>query len=103
MERVLANHGHLVTVAQNAEEALGLLAKKGPFQLVITDINMGPGLSGIELAQRINQHYAGTRIAVMSGNHEEISNSGAKATIHASISKPFPNEKIVSLLEKALG
>lgn len=102
-ERVLVNQGHLVAVARNAEEALGQLANNGPFQLVITDINMGPGLSGIDLAQLINQQYPETRIAIMSGNHDEINNAGAKATIHASISKPFPSEKIVSLLEKALG
>lgn len=102
-ERVLSGHGHNVTVAKNGEEALTLLANNGPFQLVITDINMGPGLSGIELAQQINQRYAGTRIAVMSGNHEEMEKAGSLVAIHGSIKKPFPNEKILSLLEKALG
>lgn len=51
--------------AAEAQEALELLAR-GPFALVIADVQM-PGLSGIELLRKINEHYSDTAVIIVSG------------------------------------
>ena len=51
VKRTLRRGGHEVTTATSAEEALELLAAE-PFDLVISDLRMGPGLTGYDLARR---------------------------------------------------
>lgn len=51
--------------ASDAQEALVRLASRA-FALVITDMQM-PGLSGIELLRRINEHFPDTAVIMASG------------------------------------
>ena len=46
----LRRRGHVVTVAQNGWQALGLLRRQ-EFEFLISDVKM-PGMTGIELAER---------------------------------------------------
>lgn len=51
--------------AGDAQEALVRLTSE-PFALVLTDVQM-PGLSGIELLRRINEHFPDTAVVIASG------------------------------------
>jgi two-component system, NtrC family, sensor kinase len=51
--------------AGDAQEALVRLTSE-PFALVLTDVQM-PGLSGIELLRRINEHFPDTAVVMISG------------------------------------
>ena len=48
----LRRRGHEVTVAQNGWQALNLLRREN-FEFLISDVKM-PGMTGIELAQRVS-------------------------------------------------
>lgn len=64
--RLLEKLGYHVVPAGNAEEALGLLEDGERFDLVLTDVVM-PGLSGIELAERIRRSHPDQKILFTSG------------------------------------
>jgi two-component system, NarL family, response regulator DesR len=52
-----------ITEAADGDKALALL-KQQPYDLLLTDIEM-PGLSGIELAQYVQQHLPDTKVVII--------------------------------------
>ncbi len=66
VKSVLAKDGHIVTVAQNGQEALDCIASQ-PFDLVLLDIQM-PDMSGMEVAARIRRMEAAGQLATVNSN-----------------------------------
>jgi len=58
---MLNEQGHKTVVATSAEEALDRLAAE-PFDLLLTDIGMGPGMNGWELAEQVRQRWPAVRL-----------------------------------------
>jgi DNA-binding response OmpR family regulator len=56
-----------VLQASNGEEALHLARSHKDIDLLLTDVDMGEGLNGIELGLRIREERPGLRVLVMSG------------------------------------
>lgn len=56
LARRLQRHGYTVAVAEDGERALEMIAAQ-PFDLVLLDIMM-PGTSGLEVLQRLREHYS---------------------------------------------
>ena len=52
-QRMLERNGYAVVVARSGEEAVGLAATEPNVDLVLMDIDLGPGIDGTEAAQRI--------------------------------------------------
>jgi PAS domain S-box-containing protein len=68
--RALARVGYDVTTATSPLDALGIVERgEKAFDLVITDETM-PGLTGLELAQRIHAAHAGLPVILMTGYSE---------------------------------
>lgn len=57
-------HNYQVTLAESGAEALEILEKEGPFDLVILDIMM-PKMSGYEVCRRIRQDYKPNELSVI--------------------------------------
>ena len=103
----IRNLGHGVVEAQNAREALGMLAADAgqtalPIDLVITDVWM-PGLSGLELLKAIQTRYPDLPVAMISARATlssslEAINEGA----FAYITKPFRAEEVEKVVERGL-
>jgi CheY-like chemotaxis protein len=64
---VLRDDHFCVLEAYNAEEALKVASSQKPIHLLLTDVEMGAGLNGIELASRMVTDRPGLRVLVMSG------------------------------------
>ncbi len=91
-----------VVEAGSGLEALRLLPR-GPYRLVITDINM-PDLSGLELVSfiRKSQHRA-TPIVIISTEGRETDRERAMALgANAYLTKPFRPETLVELVRPFL-
>jgi PAS domain S-box-containing protein len=56
-----------VTCCVNAEDALAALESAGPFDLLLTDIALGAGMRGTDLAARVQQAHPGMPVLLMSG------------------------------------
>jgi DNA-binding response OmpR family regulator len=63
---ILRREGYETAAAYDGSSALTLCETFGP-ELVISDVVMLPGMSGIDLAIRIRQQYPGCKILLFSG------------------------------------
>ena len=51
---LLEERGYKISLAKSGAEALSILSRNNPFDLILTDINM-PGMSGIELIETLQE------------------------------------------------
>lgn len=88
-----------ITEAADGDKALALL-KQQPFDLLLTDIEM-PGLTGIELAQYVQQHLPATKVVVITtfGRSGYIQRA-LEAGVSGFLLKDAPIEQLCSALKK---
>jgi CheY-like chemotaxis protein len=88
-QRMLAQDGHTVVVATSGEEALERLAAE-PFDLVISDVGMGAGMNGWQLAQQVHGRFPGVRFALATGWGGELDPEQARTLgVEAIVAKPY--------------
>ncbi len=68
----LVTLGCSVSTAPNAEQALALLEAAQCFDLLLSDIALGPGLRGTELAAQAQARFPGMAVLLMSGFSAEL-------------------------------
>jgi PAS domain S-box-containing protein len=97
-----------VEACHDAEQALGLLGSaNAPFDMLVSDIALGSGMRGTELAQRVNQTKPAMAVVLMSGYSQE--RSGANAAASAStdrgwtfLPKPCTRAALAAAMVRAL-
>ena len=95
LSQVLQEDGYSVSEAVNAEEAL-VFMDKAPFSLVITDIVM-PGMTGIELLEKIKQLYPETQVIIMTSYASlETAITALRYGAYDYFFKPFKDIELVS-------
>jgi len=87
--------------ASMAEEALQYIAVE-KYDAILTDIAM-PGLSGVELLKKIQEHDSATPVILISGkgaeqDPQDLIDLGA----FAYVTKPFNLDEIESVVERAI-
>jgi CheY-like chemotaxis protein/anti-sigma regulatory factor (Ser/Thr protein kinase) len=86
---VLTQRGHHVVVAASAEEALMYLEEQ-PFELVISDLGLGAGKNGWELADAVRERWPRTRFVLVTGWGAAIDTTEARARgVDRVIAKPY--------------
>lgn len=87
---ILAELGYAVTAVGNGEEALAALgAATEPIHLLITDVIM-PGISGVELAQRVREQMGALPILFMSAFDDHVlAEHGLESARTSFLQKPF--------------
>ncbi len=70
----LADAGLAVVTAATAEEALGAAAgpDAGPPAVVVTDVDLGPGMDGLALAEEVERRWPGVGVVVVTGNWSNL-------------------------------
>lgn len=63
----MQDEGFAVVEADSGEAALDLLAGGLEPSVVVTDIDLGQGCNGVELADRLSRSHPGLRVILMSG------------------------------------
>lgn len=98
---VLEMSGYSVRTAASTEEALRE-AEKCPIDLVITDVVM-PGMTGVDLAERIREHHPRLQILFMSGYTDRalVARGVLEPGVNF-ISKPFSNRALTALAREIL-
>lgn len=103
VRRALELDGHRVTTADDGLEALACLENAGPFDLLLTDVEM-PGLDGVSLARRALTVAPGTRIILMSAFADVADTADSLGDPTArGLAKPFTIERIRSEVRAILG
>jgi PAS domain S-box-containing protein len=101
--RFLASLGCEVTPCASAEQALPLLTPSAPFQLLLTDIALGPGLRGTELAREAQARLPGLAILLMSGFSAELLDTSQSAPLSWELlAKPYSREALAHAIGRAL-
>ncbi|MDR1043928.1 MAG: sigma-54 dependent transcriptional regulator [Candidatus Adiutrix sp.] len=98
---MLGKRGYRCRLAASGQEALAILGQE-EFDAVLTDLKM-PGLDGLELLARIKGENP-EQIVIMLTAFATVDTalSAMKAGAYDYLSKPFKEEEIVLVLEKAL-
>lgn len=93
-----------VISTSDPEEAIDIVEREnGQFGVIITDQSM-PGMTGIQLAQFINNDFSELPIILCTGYRDDILDSDIYgAGIKAVLNKPMTGDEILSALEKVLG
>lgn len=87
--RWMTRKGHDVAEAGNAQEALALLARR-QFDVAVVDYNM-PGISGVELLQRMKSDDVETEVIILTGQGSiESAVQAMKLGACDYLTKPFP-------------
>jgi CheY-like chemotaxis protein len=94
--------GHRVLEATNGPDALRIWAEHGDeIALVITDMVMPGGVSGVQLVERLRETQPGVHAIVMSGYSLQLSSDALPAGI-AFLPKPFSLAALSEAIERAL-
>jgi two-component system response regulator PilR (NtrC family) len=97
----LLSQDHACQTADTAEQALRKLQSQG-FDVVLTDVSM-PGLSGLELLNRVVQLYPGTPVIIISGlNDQDQRQSLIGQGAFDYLLKPFRLEVVEDSVRRAI-
>ena len=89
----LRRHGHTVTIARDAQQAL-LQLKRRDFAFLVSDVRM-PGMSGIELATSARRLGHAPRVILTSAHISETVRNGIAEAL---LLKPIDTEYLHALL-----
>ena len=93
--RILEAEGFRVQLASDGPSALDLVSREGPPDLVLTDLVM-PGMSGVEIAGRLNETWPELPILFVSGySTDELRRDWGGGPKRFLIQKPFTAEELV--------
>ncbi len=100
--RSLEGGGFRVLQAGNGADALELIDRYGPPQLVLTDLTM-PGIGGVALARSLKERWPALPVVFMSGySAEELRQQGIVGLEAGLIQKPFSPAGLVATVAGAL-
>jgi CheY-like chemotaxis protein len=92
--------GFSVTHVASADAALGALAASRNIEVVLSDVMMPGGVSGLELAREIRHRYPGTPVVLTTGYVEAV--AGMKDGEFELLIKPFSLEGLAESLGVAV-
>ncbi len=94
--------GYDVATAASGEEAISLLSKRGPFDLVVLDLKM-PGMDGLEVAERIHASSSDTVIILLTAfGTMETAIEAIRKGAHDYLLKPCPIPHILKSVREGL-
>ena len=98
--RMLRPSGHVVSVAASGEEALERLAEQA-FDVVISDMGMGPGMNGWDLADEVKRGWPNVCFLLATGWGAAIDPGEATARgVEAVLSKPYHPDDLLRALAR---
>jgi two-component system cell cycle sensor histidine kinase/response regulator CckA len=101
-ERALTRHGYTVITADNGEDALEILAKGEPIDLLISDVVM-PGMDGPTMVREARQSRPELKILFMSGYAEEQLRKSIDIENVNFLPKPFSVTELAEAARRAAG
>ena len=95
--------GYQVIEAGDAGEAIDILHRRSPIDLVFTDIAMPGGLSGFDLAKHVVHNHPKTKVVLVSGFAENASRERGNVPAHIKLlSKPFRRQELAECIRDTL-
>jgi PAS domain S-box-containing protein len=96
--------GCAVSMASSAEQALHALDPNAAFDLLLTDIALGSGMRGTELAARAQERFPALAILLMSGFSAELLDADRDSPPSWELlRKPYSREELARAIARVLG
>jgi PAS domain S-box-containing protein len=96
--------GCRVTTAASAEQALMVLGPGAKFDLLLTDIALGPGMRGTQLAAEAQRRFPALAILLMSGFSAELLEADrASPQSWELLRKPYSRAELATAMARLLG
>lgn len=102
VEETLSEHGYRVLTAGDGHEAIAVLSRGEPVDLLFSDVVMPGGMSGFELAGKAQEYRAGLKILLTSGHYEAGIGTGTDF-IGEVLIKPYTDTELLWRLNALLG
>lgn len=100
VDRMLRLMGYETVICNNAEEALVVLKDYTP-DLLLTDMMLGAGMDGMDLADQVKSRFPDARILMMSGYPQEILERRNNRDVqHELLRKPFGYKDLCDTLDE---
>lgn len=96
---MLSDAGYDVTRSENASAGLEVLGKNRDFDVILSDIVMDQGISGLDLARRVHEDLPNMPLVLMTGYSEAL--TGANLKDIPVVFKPFTEQEILTALSLA--
>jgi CheY-like chemotaxis protein len=100
LERFLADTGHELRTAPDAESALQMMAHWVP-DVVLCDIQM-PGANGLWLAERIRESAPATAIVLATAEADVPPHESLRRGVVAYVLKPFQREQVRRAVDEGM-
>jgi signal transduction histidine kinase/ActR/RegA family two-component response regulator len=89
----LEEFGHEVTAARAADEAIEILGRDACIEVLVTDITLPGGMTGLDLVRKARELVPDLKILTIAGNANEVSIRASSLDRCAFLPKPFgPSE-----------
>ncbi|MBM3845028.1 MAG: response regulator [Verrucomicrobia bacterium] len=105
VEAVLKKHGYRVMVAENGVDALRVWTESGGrIDLLLTDMVMPGGISGLDLSERLRGFKQDLRVVYMSGYSTDFMDNGAEGVQEGVnfLQKPYKPDQLVRVVRQVL-
>jgi PAS domain S-box-containing protein len=101
--KLLRGLGYQVLDAEDGKSGLELLARSGAVDLLLTDVELRSGMSGIELAHTARRRLPALKVLLMSGYPDKaLEQAGAGEGRYELIAKPFEKTELARRVRAAL-
>ena len=102
LAEILRLEGYQVATAASGEEALSLLSKSGPFDLMVLDLKM-PGMDGLEVTETVQRRSPGTVIILLTAFATlETAVQAIRKGAHDYLLKPCPIPEVLESVRRGL-
>ena len=96
---IVEEAGFVALSAENADEAVALLAARSDIAMLLTDINMPGSMDGLELAHMVRDRWPHIKIIVVSA-HGEASSAVPAGSLF--FHKPYKTEAMISAIDSLI-
>jgi CheY-like chemotaxis protein len=99
MAEILALHGFEVHTAANADDALEHLTCGAPCDILLTDLNLGPGIDGVALAKMVRELRPDLSVVYVSGSVNRLDEFQAVPGARF-VPKPYNPHQLCAMLSQ---
>ena len=95
---ILAETGHTIIAASNADEAISVLEARNDIRIIITDINMPGSMDGLKLAAAVRDKWPPIKIIIATGRGRPASHEMPSEALF--VPKPYDQATVISAVAR---
>ncbi|NIJ06623.1 PAS domain S-box-containing protein [Sphingomonas vulcanisoli] len=99
----LARAGYIVDEAANGEEAMHLVRELHPYDLIVSDIRMGDGMSGIDLVAAVRAERPDMPMLLITAFADELESPPPHISSVPILRKPFRTKELLEAIAQVRG